>query len=150
MSLVERNDLEFGRLLESFRSIDDPAERLMMLIEFASCYVEPSPAVAPRPFPAERRLSQCQGDIYFWALRRPDGRLGFSFAVESDEGISTRAFAVILQRSLSGGDPAEIVRIGPDALETIFGDELPAAKRTTLLAMLDAVHSSALEMLAED
>ncbi len=150
MSIIKGTPSEFARLLESFRTLEDPAERMMMLIEFASCYVDPPPTLAHRPFPEECRLSGCPAHIYFWAVSRSDDTLDFYFAVEDEAGVSARAFAVILSRSVSGASPAAVANIPTDVIETIFGPDLPPGKRQCLLAMLDAVKSAARDCLEDE
>ncbi|MGB9690840.1 MAG: SufE family protein [Candidatus Sumerlaeaceae bacterium] len=149
MSLLERYDLGFAKLVESFRALKDEAERLMMLIEFASCYVDPPPAVASRPFPAECKLPGCDCDVYFWALMREDRRLDFYFAVDCAEGVSAKAFAVILSRTLTGADLEAIARIPRECVAIIFGELITPEKKATLEAMLEAVRQAAQDVLGE-
>lgn len=149
MSLLERSEIGFAKLVESFRLLKDEAERLMMLIEFASCYVDPPPAIASRPYPAECKLDSCDCDVYFWAVPREDGRLDFYFAVDCAEGVSAKAFAVILSRSLSGAELAHISQLPVETVSTIFGDLVAPHKKVTLEAMLEAVRQAAQDMLAE-
>lgn len=150
MSLVEHYDRSFERIVDSFRSINDEAERMMMLIEFASCYVDPPPTIAHRPYPEECKLSTNYAKIYFWAVPRPDERLEFYFAVEDKEGVSAKAFAVMLSRTLSGADLPKVAAVPSEVVDIIFGNGIEPEKRSALLAMLEAVRSAAQDMLGEE
>jgi len=148
MSIVERFPLEFDEILESFESIRDTAERMMMLIEFASCYVEPPASVAARPYPLLHKLKDCACDVYFWAIPQPDNTLEFHFGIEKGEGVSAKAFAVILARTLSGLPLEKVASVSSRVIETIFGPDLPPERRRTLNAMLAAVRHAARERLS--
>ena len=50
--------------------------------------------VAPYP--------QCESDAYVWALKKPDDTLKLYFAVENPSGVSAKALAAILDKTLSG------------------------------------------------
>jgi hypothetical protein len=150
MGLVEHYDRSFERIVDSFRSIKDQAERMMMLIEFASCYVDPPPSIAKRPYPAECKLSTACKDIFFWAIPRPDQRLDFYFAIECREGVSAKAFAVMLSRTLSGVELEKIAAVSSEVIDVIFGSAMPPDNRAVLETMLEAVRSAARDMLDEE
>lgn len=140
--------LELSQILATFRAMPNTAERLLTLIEFASCYVEPPAAVARRPYPCERRLSGCDVDIYFWAIPSGQDTLDFFFAVEADRGISAKAFAVILSRCFSGVTAEQVVAMPPTLVCDLFGPDLAPDKRRTLEAMAEAVRNAAADMLS--
>ena len=73
-----------------------------MLLSYADQFKDVPPEVATRPFPEKNHIPQCESDAYIWALKRPDGTLKLHFAVENPSGISARALATILDKTLSG------------------------------------------------
>ncbi|MBP1606924.1 MAG: Fe-S metabolism associated domain protein, partial [Acidobacteria bacterium] len=85
-----------------------------------------------------------------WALRQPDGTLKLYFAVENPSGISARALAVILDKSLSGRPPAEVARVSPDIVERIFRQNISMGKGMGLMSMVLAVQALARQALADD
>jgi cysteine desulfuration protein SufE len=98
-------------LLEAFDEFPDPADRTDMLLSYADQFKEVPPEVATRPFPEKNHIPQCESDAYIWALKQPDGTLKLHFAVENPSGISARALATILDKSLSGLPAAEIATV---------------------------------------
>jgi len=117
----------------------DRSSRAEMLIDYADRFVEVPPEVATRPFPELQRAPRCESDAYVWAVDRPDGTLKLYFAVENPQGLSARAWAVILDETLSGRTPEEIVRVPGDVVFDIFGKDLSMGKGQGLLGMLEVV-----------
>ncbi len=134
---------KLARLLEVFRAIRDPADRIMTLIEFAGQYLDPPASVAQRPFPAANRIRGARDPIYLWAAPDEEKNLRYYFCVEHADGISTRALAVILQETLSGAPLNAVSNVSPSIVDTIFGVELSAERRETLRAMVEAVRDTA-------
>jgi len=137
-------------MLDLIAGITDPAERASVLISFADQFREVPPEVATRPFPRSHQVPQCESDAYAWALRQPDGTLKLYFAVENPSGISARALAVILDKSLSGRPPAEVARVSPDIVERIFRQNISMGKGMGLMSMVLAVQALARQALADD
>jgi len=77
------------------------------------------------------------------ALPQPDGTLKLHFAVENPSGVSAKALATILDRSLSGLPAAEIATITPDIVERIFRQNISMGKGMGLMAMVNAVQALA-------
>ena len=117
----------------------DRNERAEMLIDYADRFVEVPPEIATRPFPPERAAPRCESEAYIWAIDRPDGTLDFHFAVENPQGLSAKAWAVILGETLSGRPLEEIARISGDAIFKIFGKDLSMGKGQGLIGMLEMV-----------
>ena len=65
------------------------------------------------------------------------------FAVENPSGISARALATILDKSLSGLPAAEIATVDCDIVERIFRRNISMGKGMGLMAMVDAVRTLA-------
>ena len=130
-------------LLETFDEFPDPADRTDMLLSYADLFKEVPPEVATRPFPEKNHIPQCESDAYVWALKQPDNTLKLYFAVENPSGISARALATILDKSLSGLPAAEIAKVDCDIVERIFRRNISMGKGMGLMAMVDAVRTLA-------
>ncbi len=126
----------------------DRNERAEMLIDYADRFVEVPPAVATRPFAEANRAPRCESDAYVWAVDQPDGTLAFHFAVENPQGLSAKAWAVILGETLSGRPLTEIASQPGDAIFRIFGRDLSMGKGQGLLGMLDLVQHEVKRRLA--
>jgi cysteine desulfuration protein SufE len=78
-----------------------------------------------------------------WAVRKPDGTLKLHFAVENPSGVSAKALAAILDKTLSGLTPEEIEKISPAIVEQIFRQNISMGKGLGLMAMVNAVRALA-------
>lgn len=121
----------------------DRNERAETLIHYADRFREVAPGVATRPFPDRNRAPRCESDAYVWATDRPDGTLQFHFAVENPQGISARAWSVILDETLSGQPLEQVAAVSGDELYDIFGEGLSMGKGQGLLGMLELVRFEA-------
>ena len=117
----------------------DPADRTDMLLSYADQFKEVPPEIATRPFPEKHQIPQCESDAYVWALKQPDGTLKLYFAVENPSGISAKALAAILDKTLSGLPAAEIATVDCDIVERIFRQNISMGKGMGLMSMVDAV-----------
>jgi cysteine desulfuration protein SufE len=131
------------QVLETFDMFPDPADRTNMLLSFADQFRDVPPEVATRPFNASHQVPQCESDAYVWALQQPDGTLALHFAVENPSGVSAKALAAILQRSLSGLMPDAIAQIDSSIVERIFRQNISMGKGMGLMSMVEAVRSLA-------
>lgn len=130
-------------ILETFDMFPDPADRTNMLLSFADQYREVPPAVATRPFDKSHQVPQCESDAYVWAMKRPDGTLDLHFAVENPSGVSAKAMAAILQRSLSGRPAEEVATVEASIVERIFRQNISMGKGMGLMSMVNAVQALA-------
>ena len=121
----------------------DPADRTSMLLSYADQFREVPPAIATRPFPKSHQVPQCESDAYVWARKQPDGTLTFYFAVENPSGISAKALAAILDKTLSGLPPSEIATVDCGIVEQIFRQNISMGKGMGLMAMVNAVQALA-------
>ena len=121
----------------------DRSLRAEMLIEYADQFEEVPPEVATRPFPETNRAPRCESDAFVFATDRPDGTLQFHFAVENPQGLSAKAWAVILDETLSGESLERVASVDPDVLYEIFGRDLSMGKGQGLMGMLELVHREA-------
>jgi len=129
-------------VLEDFAFVDR-SERAELLIEAADRFEEVPPRIATRPFPEENHVQRCESEAYVWAEDRPDGTLKYWFAVENPQGLSAKAWAVILDETLSGQPLEEVVQVSPDAIFTIYGKDLSMGKGQGLMGMLSHVTHAA-------
>jgi cysteine desulfuration protein SufE len=130
-------------LLEMFDVFPDPSDRTGMLLSYADQFREVPPEVAARPFPKSRQVPQCESDAYAWAVKQPDGGLKLYFAVENPSGVSAKALAAILDRTLSGLPPSEIATIDTDIVQRIFRQNISMGKGMGLMSMVEAVRALA-------
>jgi cysteine desulfuration protein SufE len=131
------------KLNDTLETFTDTADRTELLLSYADLYKEVPPAVATRPFAKEHLVPHCESEAYVWANRQADGTLKLYFAVENPSGISAKALAAILDRSLSGLSPSEIAEVTPDIVERIFRQNISMGKGMGLMSMVAAVRSLA-------
>lgn len=129
-------------LLDMFAMFEGP-DRNDLLLSYADQFREVPPDVAVRPFAKSHQIPQCESDAYAWAVRNPDGTLKLCFAVENPSGISAKALAAILDRTLSGLTPEEIGSIDQTIVERIFRQNISMGKGMGLMSMVEAVRSLA-------
>jgi cysteine desulfuration protein SufE len=130
-------------LLETFDEFPDPADRTDLLLSYADQFKEVPPDVATRPFAEKHHIPQCESDAYLWAMQQPDGTLKLHFAVENPSGISAKALATILDKTLSGLPAAEVATVDCDIVERIFRRNISMGKGMGLMAMVEAVRTLA-------
>jgi cysteine desulfuration protein SufE len=130
------------RLLEMFEMFD-PADRTSMLLSYADQFKEVPPAIAARPFPESHHVPQCESDAYVWASKQPDDTLKLYFAVENPSGVSAKALATILDKTLSGLPASEIANVNCDIVEQIFRRNISMGKGMGLMSMVQAVQALA-------
>ena len=121
----------------------DPADRTNLLLSYADQFKEVPPEVASRPFAKSHQIPQCESDAYAWAMQQPDGTLKLWFAVENPSGVSAKALAAILDKTLSGLTPAEIAQVDASIVEAIFRQNISMGKGMGLMSMVAAVRSLA-------
>ena len=101
------------------------------------------PEIAQRPFDTSHQVPQCESDAYAWAVKQPDGTLTLHFAVENPSGVSAKALAAILEKTLSGLTPADIEAVSPEIVEQIFRQNISMGKGMGLMGMVNAVRALA-------
>src|SRR5215204_497156 len=131
------------KLLDTFAMFPDPADRTDLLLSYADQFREVPPEVAQRPFDPSHQVPQCESDAYAWAMKRPDGTLALHFAVENPSGISARALAAILDKTLSGLTPEEISQVDAAIVEKLFRQNISMGKGLGLMSMVEAVRALA-------
>ncbi|RPJ86029.1 MAG: hypothetical protein EHM18_08320 [Acidobacteria bacterium] len=136
-------------LLDTLRSIDDQNQRVQMLLDFAGHFQEVPERVAARPFPDTNRVPFCESEAYVWAERQADGTAKFHFAVENPSGVSAKALAYILGRTLSGAPLDQVESVNPDIVSAIFRQNISMGKGMGLMAMVQAVQKLARDLMRE-
>lgn len=126
----------------------DRQDRAALLIEYADQFVEVPESLATRPFSEENHVQRCESDAYVWAEDLPDGTLKFHFAVENPQGISAKAWAVIIDRTLSGQPLEQVAAVPPDVVFQLFGKEVSMGKGQGLMGILALVSHAARQRLA--
>ena len=121
----------------------DPADRTGMLLSYADQFKEVPPSIATRPFPTSHQVPQCESDAYVWAQKMPDDTLKLYFAVENPSGVSAKALAAILDKTLSGQPASEIATVNCDIVEKIFRQNISMGKGMGLMSMVQAVSALA-------
>ncbi len=122
-------------LIEEFTRADRAA-RIELLIDRADRFTEAPPAIATRPFPEANRVPHCESEAFVWAEDRPDGTIKYHFAVENPQGLSARAWAVILDETLSGQPLQQVAGIPGDVVFDVFGREVSMGRGEGLIGML--------------
>ena len=126
-------------LLDDLSLFEDRSERFQVLIEFADRFQEVPERIAQCPFDESHRVKRCESDAYVWTEPLDNGTLKYHFAVENPQGISAKAMAVILDETLSGEVPDEVLKLTPDIVFRIFGKEISMGKGQGLMGMVDLV-----------
>ena len=121
----------------------EPHDRTNMLLSYSDQFREVPPEVASRPFDRSHQVPQCESDAYAWAMKQADGTLKLYFAVENPSGVSARALAAILDKTLSGLTPEEIGQVDSSIVEKLFRQNISMGKGMGLMSMVEAVRSLA-------
>ncbi len=125
----------------------DRGMRAEMLIEYADRFVEVPASVASRPFPEANRAPRCESDAFVFPVDQPDGTLHFHFAVENPQGLSAKAWAVVLEETCSGVPLEQVAQVPQDVIFELFGRDLSMGKGQGLVGMLDLVQHAAKQRL---
>jgi cysteine desulfuration protein SufE len=135
-------------LLDDFKFVDR-AERAELLIEFADRFRSVPEDVATRPFPRENHVTRCESEAYVWATENPDGTLNYYFAVENPQGLSAKAWAAIMDETLSGQPLERVVAVSPEVIFDLYGKDISMGKGQGMMGMLDHVQSFARRKIRE-
>ncbi len=121
----------------------DGDERVQMLLDFSDRFKPVPETVAKRPFPESNRVPFCESDAFVWMVPADDGIVKLHFAVENPSGVSARALAYLLDRTLSGLRAEELINISPDIVSRIFRQNISMGKGMGLMAMVQGVQTLA-------
>ena len=147
MSSYEGIPPKLADMVEMFNGMDR-TDRIQMLIDIGSGFKDVPPEVATRPFDESRRVPNCESEAFVFSRRMDDGTLKYYFAVENPQGISAKAAAVILDKTLSGAPLELVARVPGDVMYDIFGRELSMGKNMGLTGMVNFCKLAAAQQLS--
>ena len=127
--------------LAELSSLTDRDERMEFLIELAEAYSPVPERIASKPYGEEHLVPGCQSEAYVFTEPLPDGTLRYYFAVENPQGISAKAMAAVLDETLSGAGPEEVLAAPSDMVYEIFGRNIAMGKGQGLMGMLFMVQA---------
>ncbi len=127
----------------------DRNERAELLIEFADRFKGVPEEIAARPFPDENHVARCESEAFVWAHDNADGTQKYYFAVENPQGLSAKAWAVIMDETLSGQPLEDVAAVSPEVIFDLYGKDLSMGKGQGMMGMLDHVQSYARRKLRE-
>jgi cysteine desulfuration protein SufE len=130
---------KLDEMIEFFESIIDREDRIDVLTSLADRFPGVPEKIATRPYPDSHRVEACESQVYVWAEEQPNKTLEFYFAVENPQGISAMATAVILDETLSGALPSQILNVPEDVPLKFFGGELSLRKQLGLANVVKRV-----------
>lgn len=134
-------------LLESLSMFSNEADRINLLIDYAEKLKEVPAEIAQKPFPDENKVPFCESGVYVWTKKQDDNTLKFYFAVENPQGISAKALSSILDKTLSGEKPENIMEISEDIVFKLFGSDLSMGKNTGLSGIIQMIKRDAKKYL---
>ena len=137
-----------AEVVAEFESVDRGL-RAELLIEYADQFEAVPASVAPRPYPEVNRAPRCESEAYVFTTDLEDGSVRYWFAVENPQGLSAKAWAAILDATLSGQPLEDIVRVPQEVVFAIFGRDVSMGKGQGLMGMLDLVQFEARRRLEQ-
>ena len=129
--------------LNTISLLPDESERINILIDYAEKFKEIPPEIAEKPYPEKNKVPFCESGAYVWTKRQNDNTLKFYFSVENPQGISAKALAVILDKTLSGETPENIINIDENIVIEIFGSGLSTRKNIGLTGIIRMIKRDA-------
>ena len=134
-------------LLDVLAEITDEHERAQILIDYAETFKPVPERIAKKPYTEDHRVKYCESEAYVWAVVQPDHTLNFYFAVENPSGISAKALAAILDKTLSGENPESVAEVSQEIVEKIFRQNISMGKGMGLMSMVQVVGNMAKEFV---
>lgn len=122
----------------------DRTERIQTLIDMGEKFKPVNSDVAEQPYPESHRVPHCESEAFVFSTPREDGTLKFHFDVLNPQGISAKATAVILDKTLSGAPLEQVVAVPADIVYDIFGRELSMGKNMGLTGMVNMCKAAAI------
>jgi len=140
---------KLNRLIDAVDASADRQQRIDTLISLADSF-KPVPAdIAQPPYDQRHRVPNCESDVYVWVYS-DEGAAKLEMAVINPQGISAKALAAILKRTLDGVPLADLAQLKADIVERIFTEELTAAKNIGLRGMVALIQSQASALLKSE
>ena len=129
--------------LDTISLMPDESERINLLIDYADKFKEAPKEIAEKPYPEKNKVPFCESGAYVWTIKQDDNSLKFYFVVENPQGISAKALAAILDKTISGEKPENIVNIPDDVVNKIFGQSLSMRKNMGLSGIIQQIKRDA-------
>ena len=133
--------------IDTISLLPDENERINFLIDYADKFKEVPIEIAEKPYPEKNKVPFCESGAYVWTKRQDDSSLKFYFAVENPQGISAKALAVILDKTLSDEKPENIINIPDDIINKIFGQSLSLRKNMGLIGIIQMIKRDAKNLI---
>ncbi len=133
--------------IDTISLLPDENERINILIDYAEKFKEVLPDIAEKPYPEKNKVPFCESGAYVWTKKQNDNTLKFYFAVENPQGISAKALASILDKTLSGETPENIINIDENIVNKIFGAGLSTRKNMGLIGIIQRIKRDAKDFL---
>ena len=133
--------------LDTISLLPDESERINFLIDYAEKFKEVPSEIAEKPYPEKNKVPFCESGAYVWTKQQPDDTLKFYFSVENPQGISAKALSTILDKTLSGESPENIINISEDVVHEIFGQSLSMRKNMGLTGIIQMIKRDAKNFL---
>lgn len=135
--------MKIEALINELNSYGDDFQKADALIELADAF-EPVPTeIAQAPYPESNKVPACESEVYIFHKKNEDNTIKYYFAVLNPQGISAKAFAVILDKCLSNLDLERVSKVNDDIIKEIFGHGISMGKGMGLRSMLGVVKAIA-------
>lgn len=131
------------KLLLDLESLNDDYLKADTLIELSDQFEQVPEDLAPTPFPSSNKVPACESEVYVFFKKNQDLTIKYYFAVLNPQGISAKAFAVILDQTLSNQPLAQVSQVDDDIIKRIFGAGISMGKGMGLRSMLGVVKAIA-------
>ncbi|MFV2015315.1 MAG: SufE family protein [Candidatus Heimdallarchaeota archaeon] len=134
-------------LIEEFKLIESRNDRMDMLIYYADEFMEVSDEIISRPYPEENRVPSCESGAFIFSELYHNGNIHFHFAVDNPQGISAKAMAVIVEKTISGESPEVVSKIREEIIYDFFGKNLSMGRNMGLTSMITVIRNHAISHL---
>jgi len=131
---------KLNNLLDELESYDDFDLKSQVLIELADEYQQVPESIAKRPYDKSNLVPGCESEVYVFK-DIVDDLPHFYFAVENPQGISAKAVASIITKTVNGLASSEIKSINEEIVYKIFGKNLSMGKGLGLMNMIKIIKS---------
>lgn len=140
---------ELENVLDVFSENPDRHERTQLLMYWADQFKEVPETIATKPFPEENRVPSCESQAFVFKEKMGDGKLKFHFAVDNPQGLSAKAVAALLHKTVSEAPLEQVRALDPEIIFTLFGNKLGMVRAEGLRGMVKMVRAFAVQELGE-
>jgi cysteine desulfuration protein SufE len=136
MDTIESYPPKLKVFLEKILSLKDETQKIELLIDYAEKYKKPPPDILQPPYPAYSKVPFCESGVFVFTVIQENKTPKFYFIIENPQGVSAKALAVILDKTLSGQSTQQILKVDPGIVYKIFGEHLSMGKNLGLTGMI--------------